>query len=123
MARRRLERPLLRRIMAELALRLPPEAVAWHTPNEDTTGSIASRINRALDGLLPGFPDIGVAYMGRLHTMEVKEVGGTLSDNQLKAHPRLRRAGVVVETVYSLHEAMELVIQWGIPLADISEAV
>jgi hypothetical protein len=110
------ERPLLRRIMGELAARLPLDAVAWHTPNEDTTGSVVVRVNRAKDGLLPGFPDIGVAYRGIVRLMEVKEGDNDLSDAQLSAHPRLRRAGLTVETVYSLHEALDVVNEWGIPL-------
>lgn len=67
MARRphsHLERPLLCRIIRELKLRLPIEALVFHIPNEDTAGSVAVRVNRTLDGLLPGCPDVEIIHLG-----------------------------------------------------------
>lgn len=115
------ERPLLRRIMGELRRRLPIDAVAFHIPNEDTTGSIVVRIERVKDGLLPGCPDVEIIFLGGAYFLEIKDPDGELSENQIKAQIKLRRSAARVETVYSLEEAMDVVSNiWGIPLSEAS---
>ena len=60
-------RLLMREICAELVHRLPPDAVVWHTPNEDTSGSFASVLERERDFVVAGIPDIFILFRGALY--------------------------------------------------------
>lgn len=58
----------------------------------------------------PGMPDLYLPGKGHL---EVKHGDGKLSDDQLAWHRKAARAGVRVETVRSVSEAISVVAQWG----------
>lgn len=116
MARSSPERALQRAILAELAVRLPLGAVVFHVPNQDATKSAAYGRAKVRDGVLPGFPDLGLIYQGRIYGLEVKAPDGRLNDNQIAAHPRLRAAGCEIEVVYSVADALDALAGWGVPL-------
>lgn len=57
----------------------------------------------------PGMPDL---YLPGLGHLEIKHGTGKLSDVQVEWHERARKAGVKVETVRSVSEAISVVARW-----------
>lgn len=118
MPRMRLEAAIQCAIVAELAVRLPISAILFHVPNQDDSGSLLYGMAKIRAGMLPGFPDLGLIYQGRLFLMEVKEPAkGELNDNQRALHPRLRASGCPVEVVFGVDDAVDFVASCGIPLS------
>lgn len=109
-----LERGWMRDLVAwcHVSLRLD---VAWcHYPGEDTSGGgFASHQARMLDGVMPGWPDLQFFRDGRAWMIECKREGQGLKREQPACHARLRAAGVVVATCWSLEEAQQQLREWG----------
>lgn len=71
-------------------------AVVSSTPNEVFRSGHAARnevVRKKRLGLMPGFPDLTVVWMGEVYFIEVKAKGGTLQETQKDCHARLLRAG------------------------------
>jgi hypothetical protein len=122
--RQQRERAEQRRFVAWAATGLILGVVLQHTENEDTAGAgiengHARHKAQLLDGVVPGWPDMGLYWMSQGRFIEMKapdqadEPNGGLSENQLRVHSRLRAAGCVVETAYSAEEAKDIVRGWG----------
>jgi hypothetical protein len=122
--RQQRERAEQRQFVAWAAAGLLLGVVLQHTENEDTAGAgiengHARHKAQLLDGVVPGWPDLGLYWMGQGRFIEMKapdqadEPNGGLSENQIRVHARLRAAGCVVETAYSAEEAKAIVREWG----------
>lgn len=99
-----------------LRVLLPPDAVVntWELRN---AFSAAEGARRKRLGALPGWPDMGVFWSGRLVLLELKrERGGYLSPAQRALHPRLAAAGFPVSIGHTVVEALDLVSAGGVPL-------
>lgn len=108
------ERAIQRALIAELAVLLPLGAVVLHVPNEDAGKSMLYGLSKIRDGILPGCPDLLIVHQGLAYWLEVKAPAGSLNDNQVKAHPRLRGAGTPVEVIYSVEDGLEACRAWGL---------
>jgi hypothetical protein len=94
----------------------PSDAVVntWELRN---ASSAVEGARRKRLGALPGFPDCGVFWRGRLVLLELKRSrGGQLSPAQKALHPRLEAAGFPVAVVRSVPEALDAVAAAGVPL-------
>ena len=94
----------------------PSDAVVntWELRN---ASSAIEGARRKRLGALPGFPDCGVFWRGRLVLLELKRSrGGQLSPAQKALHPRLEAAGFPVAVVRSVPEALDAVAAAGVPL-------
>ena len=68
-------------------------------------------------GALPGWPDMGVFWAGRVVLLELKrERHGQLSPAQRALHPRLAAAGHPVSVCRSVDEALAAVSAAGVPI-------
>lgn len=94
---------------------LPEDVFFWHTPNQGQRSARDGAKLKAL-GLRPGFPDLAIAYQGRLYCIELKAPGGTLSKAQKATRTALERAGVIVSVCYSLEAVEGCLTGLGIPL-------
>lgn len=67
------------------------------------------------EGLLPGSPDLVFAMAkGKTLWLEMKKAKGRLSDAQIGIHYKLQQLGHLVETAYSLDEALEICKRHGV---------
>ena len=99
-----------------LRILLPFDAVVntWELRN---ASGAAEGARRKRLGALPGWPDLGVFWRGRLVLLELKrERGGYLSPAQRELHPRLAAAGFPVCVVHTVVEALDAVSACGVPL-------
>jgi len=78
-------------------------------------GVIRGKILKA-SGLEPGVPDLLFFYRSCTRAMELKTKVGRVSKAQRAMHARLLGAGVLVETVRTLDEALDALRSWDIPL-------
>lgn len=98
-----------------LRVALPPDAFAFHVPNEGKRGwREQAKFLKA--GGKAGVPDRCVLWRGRAYFLEAKAPDGTLSDAQNKTFPRLRDAGCPVAVVRSAADAERVLRCWGVPL-------
>jgi hypothetical protein len=66
---------------------------------------------------LPGWPDVGILWRGRLVLLELKRARhGTLSPAQRALHPRLAEAGFPVAVCRSVEDALGAVAAAGVPV-------
>lgn len=56
-----------------------------------------------------GMPDIGAVVRGRAIFFEAKLPGKTPTEDQIRMHERLRRAGAEVHVVFSVAQALDVV--------------
>lgn len=95
---------------------LPRDAV-WTTWELRNAASKAEGARRKRLGALPGWPDMGVLWDGRLVLIELKrERGGYLSDAQRLLHPRLADAGHPVAVCRSVPEVLDTLRSRGVPV-------
>lgn len=91
-----------------------PELIRLAIPNGGMRHPIVGRMLKA-EGLLPGSPDLVWAMeQARVLWMELKSENGSLSDEQIGMHFKLRELGHTVEVAYSFDEAMDLLQHYGI---------
>jgi hypothetical protein len=94
----------------------PSDAVVntWELRN---ASSAIEGARRKRLGALPGWPDLGVFWRGRVVLLELKRSrGGALSPAQKALHPRLEATGFPVVVCRSAPEALDAVAARGIPL-------
>ena len=92
-----------------LRVLLPKGAVlnTWELRN---ASSAAEGARRKRLGALPGWPDLGVFWNGRVALLELKrERGGALSPAQKVLHPQLAAAGFPVAVCRTVVEALDAV--------------
>ena len=61
---------------------------------------------------MSGWPDIQLLYKGVYYGIEVKLVGGKLSDNQRRIHKEIIKQGGYVEVVRSKNDAIDAIKDW-----------
>lgn len=103
-------------IMKSLAWMLPDDCVPIHVPNQ---GKRSGRYGNKLKamGMLKGCPDLVFCYRGRFLAIELKkDLDSEISEDQRKAHNRLRVAGAMVGTARSLPEVLDFLEKNGVEL-------
>ena len=107
----------LHQACADALWRLLPSDAVWTTWEARNAASAAEGARRKRLGLLPGWPDAGVFYRGRLVLLELKRSRyGVLSPAQRELHPRLAAAGFPVAVVRSVPEVLDALSAAGVPL-------
>jgi len=82
------------------------------------------RAANAVPGLMPGFPDLGVALLhGRVLWLEAKTDDGRLSEQQLRVHKLLRDLGHAVEVVRSVEDTRAALHRHKVPTREALNAV
>ena len=94
---------------------LPADAAWWHVANEGRRDAKTGAKLKAL-GMRSGFPDLCIAWRGRLLTIELKAPGKTMPKTQREYRRVLERAGVICSVAHSLDAVERCVRDFGIPL-------
>lgn len=102
-------------VMQYLALALPPDAIAHHSPGEGMRGLRAQR-DLKRSGFKSGWPDVEIVYRGRVYFIELKAPKGTLSAAQRAMLARLNYCGAPAMVARSVEEAAEALLSWDVPL-------
>lgn len=93
---------------------LTPETIAYHTPNgEQRTKASAGRLKAM--GVMPGVPDWTLLHHGKPYFIELKCVGGRISDNQKTFLSRLSQQKIGWALCYSVDNVEMALKAWGIP--------
>jgi hypothetical protein len=100
-------------VMRHIALRAKPGVVAFHPANGGLRG-LAEAARFKAQGVLKGVPDIIIIANGRVYGLELKADGGKLSAAQIEVHARLRDAGAIVESAWSIDDALAKLTAWGV---------
>jgi hypothetical protein len=114
--RRHEEADLQAAVMAYLALALPPNAIAHHSPGE---GKRTKRAQWELkrSGYQTGWPDIEIVFRGRIFFIELKRPkGGSLSPAQRECRRRLEYCEAPVMLCRSVPEVEAQLREACIPL-------
>jgi len=113
--RRQSEAALQHAVMQYLALALPPDAIAHHSPGE---GMRSLRAQRDLkrSGHVKGWPDIEIIWRGRAYFIELKAPRGSLSAAQRETHRRLSYAGAEVMLCKSVEQVEAALREVCVPL-------
>ncbi len=125
-ARAREEEAIHAAIVEYLRTMLPAAWLVHHSPNGGAR--VAERVRAAKMGTIAGWPDLEVK--GRIYEdgkpegypfnvyFEVKAPRGTLSDEQIAVHDRLRDIGDRVFVVRSIDEVRRVAWDIGLPVRD-----
>ena len=68
-------------------------------------------------GVIPGIPDVHVAWNSRLHCIELKAPKGHLTPLQTQVIERLDECGVPTVVCRNLDQVEHALRMWGIPLS------
>jgi hypothetical protein len=99
-------------LINHLRLLLRPEIVSFAIPNGGHRHIGVARRMKA-EGVLAGMPDLGFAVEdGRVHWLEMKAPGGTISTNQSNVSDQLTRLGHNWAVARSVEEALEHLTVW-----------
>jgi hypothetical protein len=122
----------LHEAVAQLLAKVLMPEVEWTTfpaGNVPLAREYASKLSRL--GLQRGWPDIVLLFEGRIYGLEIKKPGGVLSRTrivrtrsgapreligQVDRFARLRAAGMTIEVVNSVDQAISVLYSWGLPL-------
>jgi hypothetical protein len=100
-----------------LSVALKPPAW-WSTFPAGGGGAIRGAMLKRV-GLKTGVPDILIIVRGKAFWIELKSHRGTLSPEQLLAHPILVTAGCPVATCRTLAEVQLALEGWGVPTREV----
>lgn len=89
--------------------------VVFAVPNGGSR-NVVEAANLKQQGVLAGVPDLVLIHCGRAFGLECKAEGGDLSKSQREVFPILRQAGMRVEVVRTVSEALERCGEFGIPI-------
>jgi hypothetical protein len=95
--RRRPEQDTQRALVSHLRLRAHCDVYWFHPANGGARTAIEGAILKAC-GVRAGTPDLICIRGGKTFAIELKALGGRLTEAQLTAHEELRRAGAEVAT-------------------------
>jgi len=96
---------------------LLPQGAVLNTWELRNARSAVEGARRKRLGALPGWPDMGVFWAGRVVLVELKrERGWQLSPEQKALHQRLAVAGFRVAVCHTVVEALDAVAAAGVPL-------
>lgn len=105
------EEALQEAVMQYLDACLPPDAVAWHTPNGRQVSAITRKIGKAM-GVKAGIPDVLILFRGKLIALELKAGrGDETAEQQLMARELTYCGAVVGPVCRSLDEVVAFVGQ------------
>lgn len=91
-----------------------PGVIGFHVPNGGHRNAFeGKRLKQS--GVLAGVPDFAILF-GRLHFIEFKKPGGSLSQVQIDLHPQLIAAGAWIVTVDSLEAAKDQTRAWDLSI-------
>jgi len=107
------EAVIQRAVFQHLRSRGVPATMAWHTPNGGKRGQIEAAIFKSL-GVMPGIPDVLGLANGRLHALELKATGRSLTPAQRDTLTLLKYCGAEIAVADSLEEALEILEDWGL---------
>jgi hypothetical protein len=111
--RRSPEQQIQRCVVEHLLWRGYPDAFAFHVPLGGYRRPVEAAILKGL-GTAAGVPDIIIIYEGRVFALELKSIGGRVSDVQAVVHERLRRAGAKVAVAFGLDQALKQLSSWNL---------
>lgn len=109
------EKKLQRQVMEFLALALPPDAVAHHSPGEGLRSKRAQG-DLKMSGHKKGWPDIEIVWRGRIYFIELKVPGAYPSAAQREMHKRLMYCDAPVMLCRSLPEVEAQLREACVPL-------
>jgi len=98
-----------------LRMALGAGAVFFHCPNGGYRRHTEAQRFKAM-GVIPGIPDIGIIWLGKIIWIELKAGKGKESDAQLYCHVRLRSAGSAVTVCRTLQEVIDVLVDAGVPM-------
>ena len=98
-----------------LDLALPLDS-AWTTVEHGGKRGKREAARLKAKGVKAGWPDILIIYRQRALTIELKALGGRLSNNQKLRHPMILRAGAPVAVCSRIEEVEGTLRGWGLPL-------
>lgn len=101
-------------LVGVMQYKMRPGLVQLAIPNGGMRHPIVGKMLKD-EGLLPGSPDLVYALeKGRTLWLEMKKQKGRLSDVQLGLHYKLQQLGHLVETAFSLDEALDILARHGV---------
>jgi hypothetical protein len=101
-----------RTLLDHFEKRCRPGVVIFHIPNGGLRDLITGKKMKAL-GVKEGMPDLGVVIGSVTHYLELKRIGGVLSEAQERTIADLRAAGAPVEVAYGLDAGIAQLERWG----------
>ena len=111
----------VQRALAEyLAWNLKPGVMWTHMPSGGMRDRVAGAKLKAM-GHHAGWPDLQFVFGGTILFLELKTVGGRVSDTQFEVHQALRAQGVTVRVAAGLDEALAIIDMWGLFKRPVSE--
>ncbi len=75
---------------------------------ESVPGCVVEDCHEVGSKCIPGFPDLLVIWRGKVIGVEVKVIGGTLTEGERQLHARWKGCGVEVEIVRTRAEAFKV---------------
>jgi hypothetical protein len=103
--RKRPEDQIQRAVFSHLRARAAPGVFAFHPANGGYRKPIEAAIMRGL-GVRSGVPDVFAVKGGRTYALELKAIGGRLTEAQQRVIGELRWAGAAVHVATGLDEAL-----------------
>src|SRR5215216_4217002 len=105
------EQRIQRAVFAHLRERPAKGVFAFHPANGGARRPIEAAILKGL-GVVAGVPDVIAIKDGQVYALELKPIGGRLSDKQLPTINRMRAADARVAVAYGLDEALMILEAW-----------
>lgn len=90
-----------------------PGAMMFAVPNGGARDVVTARRLKD-EGVMSGAPDICAIVGGATYFIEVKRVGGAMSDQQKAFQAKLREAGAIARTVYGYMQAVKMLEDIGV---------
>lgn len=107
------EETIHREVVKHLTVRATAGTIWWHTPNGDKRhAGVAGRLKAM--GTKPGIPDLLLYRASQLYGLELKRVGGRVSEHQRLRQNELAAAGAIIATVAGLDGAINTLRGWGL---------
>lgn len=113
--RQHLEADLQHAVMQYLAVALPSDAVAHHSPGEGLRSLRAQR-DLKRSGYQKGWPDIEIIWRGKALFIELKAARGSLSTAQKMLHRKLVYCGAEVMLCRSVEDCERSLRECGVHL-------
>jgi hypothetical protein len=111
--RRRPEAQLHAAVVEHLRLRAEPDVLWLHCPNGERRDKITGAKLKRM-GVVPGTADLLFWHRGNSYALELKSLGGRLSDAQLEFLARFNDAGGHSTVAEGLDRAIAVLEAWGL---------
>ena len=90
-----------------------PGVIMFAIPNGGARDVVTARSLKD-EGVVSGVPDICAIVGGMTYFIEIKRVGGALSDQQKAFQAKLRESGALARTVYGYIQAIKMLEDIGV---------